>query len=292
MSEPDAIMSGAIESPARERPAAVAEAPATPKQSAVGSSSSPQPSTGATITNDAPTSEAGAAQDAAAAAAAGTSAEAAADPASVAGAVRGRSDSLSITHDDEIAPVSSAGAADSGGLVCNITLLLPNGNRHPFRIDDRYLTKRNVEVPDLTDSGHKDPFSISVYKLKELILREWREDWDGKPASPSSIRLIHFGKLLDDKEQLRSMLFLFSVPVVSLMHANSFRISLQHRRTERRPHVRQATRDDGGRRGRQGQEQHQGIAHARWRLWLLRDIISRPRLLSCGTAVLQSPWSG
>ena len=59
-------------------------------------------------------------------------------------------------------------------------------------------------VPEETGSGHPDPFSISVYTLKELILREWRSDWEAKPASPSSIRLIHFGKLLDDKEQLKS----------------------------------------------------------------------------------------
>ena len=116
--------------------------------------------------------------------------------------IRDRSNSLAINADDEIAPVTSA--AVDNGLVCNITLLLPNGNRHPFRIDERYLLKRDVEVPELTENGRKDPFSVSVYKLKELILREWRDEWEGKPASPSSIRLIHFGKLLDDKEQLRS----------------------------------------------------------------------------------------
>ena len=88
--------------------------------------------------------------------------------------------------------------------VCAITLLLPTGARHPYRIDEKYLAKRNVDIPDVTESGANDPFSISIYKLKELILREWREEWDGKPASPSSIRLIHFGKLLDDKEQLKS----------------------------------------------------------------------------------------
>ncbi|CAK7218307.1 hypothetical protein SCUCBS95973_003440 [Sporothrix curviconia] len=106
-------------------------------------------------------------------------------------------------QDDEIAPVTSS----TGALMCNITLLLPTGNRHPFKIDDKYLNKRGVEVPDVTETGLKDPFSISVYKLKELILREWREDWESKPASPSSIRLIHFGKLLDDKEQLRKYHF-------------------------------------------------------------------------------------
>lgn len=111
-----------------------------------------------------------------------------------------RTDSLTIGAAD--APAQISNPAD--GPVCNITLLLPTGARHPYKIDDKYLTKRSVEVPEVTENGKKDPFSISVYKLKELILREWRDEWDNKPASPSSIRLIHFGKLLDDKEQLKS----------------------------------------------------------------------------------------
>lgn len=103
---------------------------------------------------------------------------------------------------DEIKTVTSDGA-DSAP-VCNITLLLTSGSRHPYRIDAKYLSRRNVSMPDETEAGHPDPFSISIYTLKELILREWRADWESKPASPSSIRLIHFGKLLDDKEQLKS----------------------------------------------------------------------------------------
>lgn len=103
---------------------------------------------------------------------------------------------------DEIKAVTSDGA-DSAP-VCNITLLLTSGSRHPYRIDAKYLSRRNVSMPDETAAGHPDPFSISIYTLKELILREWRADWEPKPASPSSIRLIHFGKLLDDKEQLKS----------------------------------------------------------------------------------------
>lgn len=90
------------------------------------------------------------------------------------------------------------------GPVCKITLLLTSGSRHPYKIDAKYLHRRNVEIPDKTDDDQPDPFSISVYTLKELILREWRSDWEAKPASPSSIRLIHFGKLLDDKEPLKS----------------------------------------------------------------------------------------
>ncbi|KND92952.1 hypothetical protein TOPH_02203 [Tolypocladium ophioglossoides CBS 100239] len=105
------------------------------------------------------------------------------------------------------------GATDSGP-VCNITLLLTSGSRHPYKLDAKYLTRRNVAMPEETESGLPDPFSISVYTLKELILREWRHDWEAKPASPSSIRLIHFGKLLDDKEQLRKYQFSMENPNV------------------------------------------------------------------------------
>lgn len=94
------------------------------------------------------------------------------------------------------------------GSVLVLTLLLPSsGARHPYKIDEKYLAKRNVPVPGTTESGRKDPFSISVYTLKELILREWREEWEAKPSSPSSIRLIHFGRLLDDKITLKGMSF-------------------------------------------------------------------------------------
>ena len=99
---------------------------------------------------------------------------------------------------------TASSSAPDAPPTCNITLLLTSGGRHPYRIDAKYLKRRNVSMPDVTAHGHPDPFSISIYTLKELILREWRTDWDSKPASPSSIRLIHFGKLLDDKEQLKS----------------------------------------------------------------------------------------
>ncbi|KAL7818903.1 hypothetical protein V8C44DRAFT_183290 [Trichoderma aethiopicum] len=106
--------------------------------------------------------------------------------------------------DEEIKP---AGSGTDSGPVCNITLLLASGSRHPYKIDAKYLSKRHVAMPDEDANGKPDPFSISIYTLKELILREWRSDWEAKPASPTSIRLIHFGKLLDDKEQLKKYQF-------------------------------------------------------------------------------------
>lgn len=95
----------------------------------------------------------------------------------------------------------------------SIALLLPTGTRHSFRITESYLTKRSISIPGTTDEGKGDPYSISVYQLKELILREWRGEWtpkgrdgegrgsaddDGRPTSPGAIRLIFFGRLLED----------------------------------------------------------------------------------------------
>ena len=50
-----------------------------------------------------------------------------------------------------------------------ITLLLTNGARHPYKIDDKYLKKRNVSVEG------DNPINLSIYDLKNLIWREWRE---------------------------------------------------------------------------------------------------------------------
>jgi hypothetical protein len=127
--------------------------------------------------------------------------------------LKDRSDSiLAIGPAQDDITAMTPGVAD--GPVCQITLLLTTGTRHPYKIDARYLAKRNVPVPENTDVGQPDPFSISIYTLKELILREWRSDWEAKPASPSSIRLIHFGKLLDDKEPLKKYQFTTDSPNV------------------------------------------------------------------------------
>ncbi|KAI9375751.1 ubiquitin-related domain-containing protein [Aspergillus egyptiacus] len=89
-----------------------------------------------------------------------------------------------------------------------IVLLLITGTRYPFKIDGDYLRKRDVSVDSY------DPFSMSVYTLKELIWRDWQEDWEPRPSSPSSIRLISFGKLLDDKSPLSDAKFSSDAPNV------------------------------------------------------------------------------
>lgn len=60
-------------------------------------------------------------------------------------------------------------ADPSAGPTVLITLLLTSGARHPYKIDERYLRKRGITVEGM------DPYLISVYTLKELIWRDWRE---------------------------------------------------------------------------------------------------------------------
>ncbi|KAF9894738.1 hypothetical protein FE257_006628 [Aspergillus nanangensis] len=103
---------------------------------------------------------------------------------------------------------ASAKEVEDSGPSLVITLLLITGSRHPFKIDGKYLRKRSVNVENY------DPFAMSVYTLKELIWREWRQDWEPRPASPSSIRLISFGKLLDDKAPLSDSKFNRDAPNV------------------------------------------------------------------------------
>ena len=68
---------------------------------------------------------------------------------------------------------------ENAGPILMITLLLTTGARHPFKLDSKYLARRNVEVQG------NDPFNLSVYKLKELILREWREG--NAPGTPRRV---------------------------------------------------------------------------------------------------------
>ncbi|EER24193.1 hypothetical protein CPC735_055630 [Coccidioides posadasii C735 delta SOWgp] len=105
-------------------------------------------------------------------------------------------------------PSPSPKESEDAGIPLVITLLLTTGARHPFKIDGRYLRKREVNVPD------NDPFAMSVYTLKELIWREWRSEWEPRPSSPSLIRLISFGKLLDDKAPLSDSKFNRDAPNV------------------------------------------------------------------------------
>ncbi|KAF2667917.1 hypothetical protein BT63DRAFT_480819 [Microthyrium microscopicum] len=78
-----------------------------------------------------------------------------------------------------------------------INLLLTTGSRHPFTINLKFLNRRDIKAEN------NDPWNISVYDMKSLIWHEWFEEWDTRPTSPGSIRLIFLGGLLDDKLALK-----------------------------------------------------------------------------------------
>jgi hypothetical protein len=78
---------------------------------------------------------------------------------------------LSTAEDEDDGDVPTSAAALTPGASVNITLLLTTGARHPFTIDQKYLKKRNVAP----GTEEVDPFQISVYTMKELIWRDWRE---------------------------------------------------------------------------------------------------------------------
>lgn len=80
-------------------------------------------------------------------------------------------------------PSPSTKETEDSGISLVITLLLTTGARHPFKIDSKYLRKRNVNVPDY------DPFAMSVYTLKELIWREWRSGMLEIVIEPGTQRL-------------------------------------------------------------------------------------------------------
>lgn len=130
---------------------------------------------------------------------------------------RGKAPAGGEDHDLTIDPVEpAANSPGNNDLAVDIMLLLTSGARHPFRIDEKYLSKRNVTVTGKTEDGKVDPFSITVYTLKELILRDWRKEWDQPPREPSAIRLIYFGKLLEDRNQLSRM---FTLTVITRFKA-------------------------------------------------------------------------
>ncbi|KAI9715005.1 MAG: hypothetical protein M1828_001112 [Chrysothrix sp. TS-e1954] len=59
----------------------------------------------------------------------------------------------------------------SEGSVVLVTLMLTTGSRYSFRIDPKYLKRRNIGAQD----EDKDPWEISVYTMKELLWRDWRD---------------------------------------------------------------------------------------------------------------------
>lgn len=113
---------------------------------------------------------------------------------------------LTRKETEALGPATEGPIAPPTGPALSITLMLTTGARHPYRIDEKYLRNRKVEASTLqSEEGEFDPRELSGYKLKELIWTDWRSEWEPRPASPSSIRLIILGRLIEDKAVLKGM---------------------------------------------------------------------------------------
>ncbi|KAI6811406.1 hypothetical protein KC332_g12047 [Hortaea werneckii] len=111
-------------------------------------------------------------------------------------------------------PITSPPTNTSTGPVLLITLMLTTGQRHPYKIDEKYLANRNTTT---TKTGEDfDPLSLSGYKLKELIWTDWRNEWEPRPAAPGSIRLIIYGKMVEDKKSLSD--YNFNLATNNILH--------------------------------------------------------------------------
>jgi hypothetical protein len=113
-------------------------------------------------------------------------------------------DALTRKDTEHLGPATDAPIVHTithSGPVLSISLMLTTGARHPYKIDEKYL--RNRKVTALNADGEFDPKAISGYQLKELIWTDWRSEWDPRPVSPSSIRLIVMGRMIEDQKILR-----------------------------------------------------------------------------------------
>ena len=67
-------------------------------------------------------------------------------------------------------PHANIEALPKSGPQLVITLLLHSTDtRHPYIINGKYLRRRNVQVDE------DDPVNLTVYNLKDLIWRDWRD---------------------------------------------------------------------------------------------------------------------
>ncbi|TGZ80866.1 hypothetical protein EX30DRAFT_349091 [Ascodesmis nigricans] len=83
-----------------------------------------------------------------------------------------------------------------------VTILLQSGARHQFTLDSEYLSRHSIRA-EMQKEVLSNPFEMTVYQLKECIWKDWKEDWEQRPASALFIRLIQFGAYMIDNNRLR-----------------------------------------------------------------------------------------
>ncbi|KAK3677891.1 hypothetical protein LTR78_001986 [Recurvomyces mirabilis] len=118
---------------------------------------------------------------------------------------RAQTEALGPALDDDIAAPPPLPDTPAANHTLQINLMLTTGAKHPYNISEKYLTSRNAVAKNT--AGDFDPKQLTGYKLKELIWQDWRREWEARPASPSSIRLITMGKMVEDKKVLADYSF-------------------------------------------------------------------------------------
>ncbi|KAI5805129.1 hypothetical protein EDC01DRAFT_598979, partial [Geopyxis carbonaria] len=100
------------------------------------------------------------------------------------------------------APSSLSAISPTPAASLTITVLVQSGAKHQFTLDREYLERHQVKSTSGKDNL-TDPFTMTVWQLKECVWKDWREDWDTRPASALFIKLIQFGAYLNDSHLLR-----------------------------------------------------------------------------------------
>ncbi|KAK9477711.1 hypothetical protein V1514DRAFT_105975 [Lipomyces japonicus] len=105
-------------------------------------------------------------------------------------------DRRAITAHDDLAQEEQDDDDDKSIVVSplNVSLLLVSGIRGEITIDREYLKRHAVEPCE--------PENLTILILKTCIWADWKDEWGTKPISTEYIRLIHFGRLLDDQDSL------------------------------------------------------------------------------------------
>lgn len=102
--------------------------------------------------------------------------------------------SKEATGISETDPVSSP-SVPVASVPIHITLLLVSGLRVPLTVDTDFISSH--ELPS------DPPHSLLIGSVKSALFTDWKEEWGIAPVSPTNIRFIHYGKVLDDSQTLQ-----------------------------------------------------------------------------------------
>ncbi|KAH8585767.1 hypothetical protein B0O99DRAFT_646231 [Bisporella sp. PMI_857] len=76
-----------------------------------------------------------------------------------------------------------------------ISLITVAGERCVVRIEAKHLPRYDTKDVDALD--------IPAELLKEILWSRWQKDWGSQPSDPSRIKLVHFGRTIDNFTPLK-----------------------------------------------------------------------------------------